>query len=93
MADPTSLSIVVQGLVQGVGFRYFVLRCAKELDLTGYARNMPGGTVEVKAEGERDKLNQLIAYLKTGPRMSEVNRIDISWSDARAVFPTFEVIL
>ncbi len=51
MTDLASLYAVVYGYVQGVFFRAFVARQAKELGLTGFVRNLPGGAVEVNAEG------------------------------------------
>jgi acylphosphatase len=67
---------VVQGRVQGVGYRYFVLRSAEELGLAGYARNQPDGTVEVVAEGEPAALAQLEDRLKEGPSFAHVSGVD-----------------
>ncbi|GAF85432.1 unnamed protein product, partial [marine sediment metagenome] len=53
MADSASLQATVYGRVQGVFFRAFVSRCARELGLTGYVGNLPDGAVEIMAEGER----------------------------------------
>ena len=58
---------VVQGRVQGVGYRYFVLRHAEELGLAGYARNQADGTVEVVAEGADAALRKLEERLSEGP--------------------------
>jgi len=92
MPDLTSLSATVHGLVQGVNFRYFVLRHARELGLTGYARNLPTGTsVEVRAEGERGTLEQLIRHLKVGPHAAMVEKVEVSWSEYKAAFSRFEV--
>lgn len=79
MEELTSLSVIVHGLVQGVGFRFFVARHARALGLTGYVRNPPGGMVEVWAEGEKGKLLQLLRYLEeNSPGL--VERVDASWS-------------
>jgi acylphosphatase len=67
---------VVQGRVQGVGYRYFVVRHAEELGLAGYARNQPDGTVEVVAEGAAAALQQLEAHLREGPSFSRVSGVD-----------------
>ncbi|MGH6830784.1 MAG: acylphosphatase, partial [Methylocella sp.] len=56
----------VYGLVQGVGFRYFVQRNAAMLDLTGVARNEPDGSVIVVMEGEEEDLQKLIAAMRQG---------------------------
>ena len=59
MSQKACLHAVVYGVVQGVNFRSFVLRYARDLGLTGYVRNLyPGGTVEVEAEGQREQLER-----------------------------------
>ncbi|HBI11173.1 MAG TPA: acylphosphatase [Franconibacter pulveris] len=66
----------VHGLVQGVGFRYSTQHEAQRLGLTGYARNLDDGTVEVVACGEAEKVEQLIAWLKAGgPRSARVEKV------------------
>ena len=67
---------VVQGRVQGVGYRYFVLRHAEELGLAGYAKNQADGTVEVVAEGADSALQKLEERLHEGPSFSHVSRVE-----------------
>jgi acylphosphatase len=67
---------VVHGRVQGVGYRYFVMRAAAELGVTGFARNMAGGSVEVVAEGSEAALTELEARLKQGPAFAEVWHVE-----------------
>ena len=78
-ADLTSLQATVRGRVQGVFYRAFVETRAKELKLTGYVRNRTDGTVEVKAEGERQKLEKLVEYLKKGPPVARVTDVTTEW--------------
>jgi acylphosphatase len=66
----------VRGHVQGVGFRWFAERAASELGLTGYARNLEDGRVEVYAVGPPGKLKELEARLWRGPRMAEVRGVE-----------------
>ncbi|MBI4472915.1 MAG: acylphosphatase [Acidobacteria bacterium] len=66
---------LVRGRVQGVGYRYFVLDAAEQLGIRGYVRNLPGGEVEVHAEGEERALNQFKEELQRGPRASRVSEI------------------
>ena len=66
---------LVTGRVQGVGFRYFVQYQANALGLTGWARNLDDGRVEVYAVGTPDRLSQLAAALHTGPRMADVRSV------------------
>lgn len=66
----------VYGSVQGVGFRYSTQREALQLGLTGYARNLDDGGVEVLACGEPDQVEKLIAWLKAGgPRSARVDKV------------------
>ena len=91
MGDLASFHAVVSGRVQGVFFRAFVSRRAKELGLTGYARNIPGGAVEVQAEGERAKLEKLLSYLQAGPAAARVGKVETSWLDYTGRYPGFGV--
>ena len=67
---------VVRGRVQGVGYRYFVLHEARTLGVTGFARNLPDGTVEVIAEGSEEALAGFEVRLREGPAFSEVQALD-----------------
>jgi acylphosphatase len=69
------LHFLVQGRVQGVGFRWFVQREASELALRGWVRNTEDGHVEVVAAGDAADLNELRASLKRGPRGSRVDGV------------------
>jgi len=81
----------VHGRVQGVSFRYYTLRRARELGLTGYVRNLWDGTVEVVAEGERPDLEELLAFLRVGPRAAFVTQVNTRWSVPTHNFSRFEV--
>ena len=98
MAEKAALHAVVHGLVQGVNFRYFVLRKAESLGLTGYARNLRDAgadweneRVEVVVEGDKEKLEQLLEQLKIGPRASRVKKVDISWSEYSGSYNRFGI--
>lgn len=69
---------LVSGRVQGVGFRNFVQREARRLQLRGYARNLDDGRVEVLAMGKDAQLDELIALLHRGPRWADVRRVEVS---------------
>jgi acylphosphatase len=66
----------VRGRVQGVGYRYFAQRAAAELGLSGYARNLDDGRVEVYAAGPAAKLSELSGLLYRGPRWADVRGVD-----------------
>jgi acylphosphatase len=69
------LHFLIQGRVQGVGFRWYVHREASELDLRGWVRNTEDGHVEVVAHGDEANLAELRASLRRGPRGSRVDRL------------------
>ncbi len=92
MSDLVSVQVKVYGFVQGVFFRDFTSRRARELGITGYVRNLPGGTtVEIRAEGEREKLEELITCLKIGPPRAKVEKVDASWSDYTGNYSHFSI--
>ena len=68
------LRATVFGVVQGVGYRWFVRGRALRFELTGRAANLPDGSVEIEAEGDRDSLERFLAALKEGP--GKVDRIE-----------------
>ena len=72
------IHLTVSGKVQGVFFRDSTRRKANELGLNGYVRNLSNGTVEVVAQGDEEKLNQLIEFIKNNPGHSKVENIKVS---------------
>ncbi len=89
--DQARLHATIQGRVQGVNFRYYTARRARDLNLTGYVRNKPDGTVEVVAEGRRASLEELLSFLRVGPRSAVVAGVDVSWPEPADGFGSFEV--
>ena len=85
------LYAVIHGDVQGVGFRYFVQRTAQRLGLRGWVRNNDDGTVELVAEGERGKLEELERAVRAGPRMARVDSVDVRWSQASGNLQGFDL--
>lgn len=72
-----TVSLRIKGRVQGVGFRYFVLRTAKQFGINGYVTNCPNGDVYIEAETDEDTLLTFIDQCRIGPIMSKVNDIAI----------------
>lgn len=87
----TRLQATVHGRVQGVSFRYYTQRRAHDLGLVGYVRNMWDGTVQVVAEGPRSPVEQLLAFLHSGPRAAFVTQVDTLWPAPTGEFDRFEV--
>ncbi|MCI0565288.1 MAG: acylphosphatase [Nitrososphaera sp.] len=83
--------IIVRGLVQGVGFRYFVLRHASTLGLSGYVQNTYNGDVEIEVEGSRSLVEELIKEVKAGPRSAHVSDVKIEWKSPEQSFHGFEI--
>jgi acylphosphatase len=83
--------IVVQGIVQGVGFRYFAYRHASRLGLAGWVRNLYTSEVELELEGDRSLIEELIKELKVGPRSAHVKDLKIEWQDFKSRYQGFEI--
>jgi acylphosphatase len=70
--------LVVSGRIQGVSFRANVRRKASELELKGYVKNLPDGNVEVVAEGNEEKIKELIEFIKKGPGIARVSGVQVN---------------
>jgi len=84
MQNILTMRYIISGKVQGVSFRAYTQEQAENLGLTGYARNLEDGRVEVIACGEKEKLNMLQEWLKHGPQLAKVDGLtceEIPWQD------------
>lgn len=97
--DPSSseksarLHAFVAGIVQGVGFRAYVVDCAARLSLVGWVRNTWQGEVEVVAEGPRTRLESLLELLRKGPPAAYVEHVRQEWEAPTGEFRRFQVRL
>ena len=93
MADAATqrLAARVTGRVQGVGFRHFTRRTARQLGVVGRVRNENDGSVQLVAEGPREQLEQLLEALRHGPTSAVVSGIETDWTSATGAFDSFEV--
>ena len=82
----------VSGKVQGVWFRDSTRQEAIKLKVTGWVKNIPGGTVYLEAEGEENNLKSLERWLHIGSPHSSVDRVDMQWIVATKTYSTFTVI-
>ena len=90
--DLAAVRVLVYGDVQGVFFRAFAAQKAKGLGLKGYVSNLPrGDSVEVVAEGERKRLEELVTYLNVGPPAAKVERVITNWSEPSGRYTEFSV--
>ena len=85
------LHAIVEGRVQGVGFRYFVIDAAVSLGLTGWVRNRWDGSVETLAEGPRPALERLMMALQVGPRAANVTTVTPEWLPATGEWVGFSL--
>lgn len=90
--SPARLHAIIDGHVQGVGFRAFVIERAESMGLTGYVRNTYDGQVEVLAEGPRNVLEMLLVYLRRGPRSAFVTEVRQEWQPPEGNFSRFQVL-
>ncbi|GAB4313185.1 MAG: hypothetical protein Kow0059_04240 [Candidatus Sumerlaeia bacterium] len=82
---------VIRGLVQGVGFRYFVQRAANRLGVRGWVRNRSDGGVEVEAVGDRASLERFLQELQTGPTFARVDDIELEWLATQPEYDSFRI--
>ena len=83
--------VIVSGVVQGVGFRFFTRDLARRYELSGYVRNRADGTVEVEAEGTGQAVGAFLRELEAGPRSSHVAGMEIEEKRAEGVFEDFSI--
>ncbi len=86
-----TMHVVISGLVQGVGFRYFAMQKARELGVRGYVRNLYTGEVEVVAQAQEGMLNSYLGDLRIGPRSAHVASIRLVWQDDAEMYDSFDI--
>ena len=86
-----SAHLLISGTVQGVGFRWFVLRKANEYNLKGYVRNLYTDEVEVEVEGNKGLIQEFVKELRIGPRSAQVTDMKIQWKDYQGKYENFDV--
>ncbi len=86
-----TVRMLVSGIVQGVGFRYFAYKTALKLNITGWVRNLPDGRVEIVAQGKESDLNAYIREIRIGPRMASVRHIDIEEQPNDPIYNRFDI--
>ena len=83
--------MLISGIVQGVAFRYFARKRARELELTGWVKNLYNGKVEIVAEGEEWQLKKLVMDLQIGPPSATVTGVEVKEEEFKNEFDEFEV--
>jgi acylphosphatase len=83
--DPVRMTARLHGRVQGVGLRWFVRRTARDLGLSGHAVNLADGSVEVVAEGSRERCERLVDILRGRGAPGRVDQVVVEWSGTTGV--------
>ena len=91
MTTRRSVRGFVSGRVQGVGFRYFVMRKAHAERLGGYVRNLPDGRVEFLLQGEADSVARVVEQIRNGPTYARVSDLSFDDTDDLAIEPEFSI--
>jgi len=91
MNEKASAFMVVSGLVQGVGFRFFAERKAREYGLKGWVRNTYEGTVESEVEGDKSLILAYIKEMKAGPRSANVTDVLVEWKEFQNKYSDFQI--
>ena len=91
MSSLRRIHIRVEGVVQGVGFRFFVCRAARNLGLLGFVRNRPDGSVELEAEGESSGVSALVDAVGKGPPGARVRKASVASRPVQGTETEFEL--
>jgi acylphosphatase len=83
--------IIVSGIVQGVGYRFFAVHHGNSLKLNGYVRNTRDGRVEAEVEGEKGDVERFVSILREGPGASRVTDVQVEWKDHTGELNGFSV--
>jgi acylphosphatase len=89
--DNVRVRLRIEGSVQGVFFRASAEAQANRLGATGWVRNCPDGSVELLAEGEKEKIDDLVVWCRHGPRGARVENVRVEWEEYTAEFSSFRI--
>lgn len=89
--DYLRAQVIIHGLVQGVAFRAYTRSQATALGVKGWVRNLPDGTVEALFEGEKKKVEEMLAWCRQGPSGARVMQVDITREPYRGEFKQFDI--
>jgi len=89
--DQVRVHLTINGWVQGVFFRTSTVQEATRLRVKGWVRNCPDGSVEVVAEGNKKKIDELIEWCHQGPAGAQVRNVQLRWENHQGAFETFSI--
>lgn len=85
------LELIIFGKVHGIFFRKFIKEKADLLNLKGFVQNESNNTVKVVAEGQDNKLQELIIHAKSGPKLAQVVNVEVNWLNPTNKFKKFDI--
>ncbi len=88
----TEMHCVVNGLVQNVAYRTYIQDSATELEVVGWVKNLPDGTVEILAQGTPDVLKDFVEYIHEGSLRAKVETVSVDWQTAKKLYDEFSII-
>ena len=91
MPEKSRAEVFVSGMVQGVSLRANTARKASQLGLTGWVKNLRDGRVGAVFEGEKERIEEMLTWLKNGPYFAEIKNMEISWQEFQGEFSNFEI--
>jgi acylphosphatase len=92
MAENVRVRAVISGRVQGVAFRFETQYAAERIGVRGWVRNRPDGTVQALFEGERERVEEMLAWCRRGPALARVTAVDVTWEDYRGDLAEFRIL-
>ncbi len=87
-----TIAITVKGKVQGVGFRFWVLRHAREIGVSGFVKNLYNGNVYIEACGTTNQLELLVSMCSKGPVNSRVESVQVETIEDAPHFHDFQIV-
>ena len=91
MGQKVRAEIIVSGKVQGVFYRERTRQKAEKLGITGWVKNLGDGRVEAIFEGEKEKVEEMVDWARSGPIWAKVDGLDLVWEDYKGEFQNFEI--
>jgi acylphosphatase len=92
MGENIRARVVIGGRVQGVAYRFETQYAAERIGVNGWVRNRPDGTVQALFEGERARVEEMIAWCRRGPALARVTAVDVSWEDYCGDLSDFRIL-
>ena len=89
--NTTTVHVLIHGRVQGVGFRFFVRRCAEQMNVGGWVRNRGDGSVELEAGGSHEDISSFVARIEQGPDTARVDSAEITELREGQAWDGFEI--